>query len=458
MPEHLQTTRHAGGGTRAVLYGLLIAFNALIWILLWAFHWEVSLRAREAEYFGRQLFPIRRQVVPIPVIYAACGLLTLASLALIARDRSNLAARERLRTLLSQILESLEIGVFVFDRKGFLSLANESAHKLLPRIPAGPAEVAYTDVLRGYPDIAALATKALEAGSYVREIEYELGSPDEPCPVRITTLPLRDRQKRASGILLLVSDVREVVAMERQMRAAERLSTLGTLAAALAHEIRNPLEALNLNLELLERSLESPRTRSADGGKRQKYLRVLEDEIARLGGIVDNFLSFARPGQAPVGTVRLDRILQQVVELVDNQARSRKVEIEIDTDGQAMMIEGSEDQLKQAFLNLVINGLEAMPAGGRLSIRAETVDNAGSGGPRRSAVVRIRDTGEGIPAEAMPRLFEPFFSTRPRGTGLGLTIARRVVQEHHGRIGVESSPGAGATFTVELPLAQDRSG
>lgn len=457
MPEHLQTTRHAGGGTRAVLYGLLIAFNALIWILLWAFHWEVSLRAREADYFGRQLFPVRRQVVPIPVIYAACGLLTLASLALIARDRSNLAARERLRTLLSQILESLEIGVFVFDGKGILSLANESAHKLLPRIPPGPAEVAYADALQGYPDIAALVTKALETGSYVRELEYELGSPDEPCPVRVTTLPLRDRQKHASGILLLVSDVREVVAMERQMRAAERLSTLGTLAAALAHEIRNPLEALNLNLELLERSLESPRMRSADAGKRQKYLRVLEDEIARLGGIVENFLSFARPGPAPVGTVRLDRILQQVVELVDNQARSRKVEIEIDTDGQAMMVEGSEDQLKQVFLNLVINGLEAMPAGGRLSIRAETVENAESGGPRRSAVVRIRDTGEGIAAEAMPRLFDPFFSTRPRGTGLGLTIARRVIQEHHGQIGVESSPGAGATFTVELPLAQSRS-
>ncbi len=235
MTEHLHPSRVSGGGTRALLYGMLIAFNLLLWILLWAFHWEVSLRAREAEYFGRQLFPIRRQVVPVPVIYAAFGLVTLASLALIVRDRSSLAARERLRTLLSQILESLEIGVFVFDRNGILSLANESAHKLMPRIPPGQDEVGYPDVLEGYPEIASIVKKAIDSAAYVREMEYDLGSAENPCPVRITTLPLRDRHKRASGILLLINDVREVVAMERQMRAAERLSTLGTLAAALAH-------------------------------------------------------------------------------------------------------------------------------------------------------------------------------------------------------------------------------
>jgi signal transduction histidine kinase len=438
---------------RALLYTLLVAFNALLWLLLWAFHWEISLRAREVQYFGRQLFPIRSQAVPLPVIYTACALLTIASAGVILRDRSNLAVREKLQTLLEQILESLEIGVLVLDKKGFLSLANESARKLLPKIPATNSDVHFLEVLRDYPELREIVRSGLDEGNLVKELEHDLGSAEEPCTVRITTLPLKDRQKRAGGILLLVNDVREVVAMERQMRAAERLSTLGTLAAALAHEIRNPLEAMNLNLELLGRSLEVKRTRATEGDNRQKYVKVLEDEVSRLGWIVENFLSFARPGQPPVTNIRLDEILHRVVELIRNQAKFRRVETELSIDGQAIPVQGSEDQLKQVFLNLIINSLEAMPDGGRLFIRAETACQPSSQGSMRSAIVRIQDSGEGIPPDRIPRLFDPFFSTRPRGTGLGLTIAHRVVREHRGHIRVESKPGNGSVFTVVLPLA-----
>jgi signal transduction histidine kinase len=443
-------TRTESASPRLFLYGLLVAFNAFLWLLLLAFQWEISLRAREVQYFGRYLFPLHSHVVPLPVIYAACAFLSITTVAAVVRDHHNHAMRERLQALLGQILESLEIGVLVVDKSGTLTLANESARKLLSRMPSKPPGSHFLDLLGDYPEIKGIAGAALDGGNYVREVEHSIGPAEDSRAVRVTTLPLKDPQKRTIGTLLLVNDVQEVVAMERQMRAAERLSVLGTLAAALAHEIRNPLEALNLNLELLERNLGAPEGAAGQDEKRQKYLGILKSEISRLSGIVENFLSFARPSRKATNRLHLAEVLKAVTDLVANQAKSRNVEMILVADGSPILVEGSEDQIKQAFLNVIINSLEAMPNGGRLVVSAVSVESSGS--TAATATVRIEDTGEGIPAERMGRLFEPFFSTRAHGTGLGLTIAHRVIQDHGGRIRVESTRGRGTTLTVELPL------
>ena len=443
-------TRTESASPRVFLYGLLVAFNAFLWLLLLAFQWEISLRAREVQYFGRYLFPLHSHVVPLPIIYAACAFLSAATVAAVVRDRNNHAVRERLQALLGQILESLEIGVLVVDKSGQLTLANESARKILSKMPVKPLGSHFLDLLGDYPEIKEIAGAALEGGNYVREVEHSIGPADDARAVRVTTLPLKDLQKRTIGTLVLVNDVQEVVAMERQMRAAERLSVLGTLAAALAHEIRNPLEALNLNLELLERNLGAPESTAGQDEKKRKYLGILESEISRLTGIVENFLSFARPSRKATNRFHLGEVIKGVADLVANQAKSHNVEMVVVADGNPIMVEGSEDQLKQAFLNVIINSLEAMPNGGRLVVSAMSPDSSGSVAPM--ATVRIEDTGEGIPRERVGRLFDPFFSTRPHGTGLGLTIAHRVIQDHGGRIRVESTPGKGTTLTVELPL------
>lgn len=450
MPAQLTSaTRTESASPRVFLYGLLVAFNAFLWLLLLAFQWEISLRAREVQYFGRYLFPLHSHVVPLLVIYAACAFLSVATVAAVVRDRNNHAARERLRALLGQILESLEIGVLVVDKSGRLTLANESVRKLLSRMPVKPLGSHFLDLLGEYSELKEIARSALEGGSYAREVEHSIGPADDSCAVRVTTLPLKDLQKRTIGTLLLVSDVREVVAMERQMRAAERLSVLGTLAAALAHEIRNPLEAMSLNLELLERNLGAPEGTAGQEEKKRKYLGILESETSRLAGIVENFLSFARPSRKATNRMLLGEVLKGVTDLVANQAESRNVQVMLVADGSPIAVEGSEDQLKQAFLNVIINSLEAMPNGGRLIVSVVSPEAAGSAA---TATVRIEDSGEGIPPERMGRLFDPFFSTRAHGTGLGLTIAHRVIQDHGGRIRVESTPGKGTTLTVELPL------
>jgi two-component system nitrogen regulation sensor histidine kinase GlnL len=435
---------------RIFLWTLLGIFNIVLWLLLLAFHWEISIRAREVHYFGTKLFPVG-QAVPLWVIYSACALLTLASAAAILRDWRNLVARERIRVLLFQILDSLSIGVVVLDHQDLLTMANDSARGLLPEIPRGYASLDILKVLENRPTLRDLVQAATKQGSYVLEIEHDLGTPADPWPVRVTTLPLKDPHMRTSGTLLLVHDVREVVRMERQMRTAERLSALGTLAAAMAHEIRNPLEAMDLNLALLERGLAGLQTAAPEEDNTGKYIKILESEIGRLAGIVENFLSFARPSRIQTSELGLNDILRQIVDLLSNQARSRKVRLELSSEGDPKVL-GSEDQLKQAFLNLVINSLEAMPNGGVLGIRTEVAQPQGQQGAKHLAVIRIQDTGVGMPKEQLVRLFDPFFTTRPKGTGLGLTIVHRVIHEHKGDIRVTSIPGEGTTFTVELPL------
>ncbi len=435
---------------RIFLWVLLAVFNALLWLLLLAFHWELSLRSREVSYFGTQLFPLRAQPVPLPYIYAACALLTVASAGAILRDRSNLAARERIRSLLFQILNSLETGVVVLDDRNLLTMANDSARRLLPEIPEDYANHDALELLKSRPRLLEMLRMAAKQGKYSREIEHDLRTPGDPLPVRITTLPLKNLQGRTTGTLLLVHDAGEVLRMERQMRSAERLSALGNLAATMAHEIRNPLEAMDLNLALLERNLAAGPQAMHDAQKTSKYMEVLESEISRLAGIVDNFLSFARPASPAMGEVRVDDLLRRIVDLLANQAHARKVALDLSTE-EDLVVFGSQDQLKQAFLNFFINGLEAMPSGGTLSVHA-AADQTKDGEPRHKAIVRIQDTGTGILPEHLPQLFDPFFTSRPTGTGLGLTIARRVIQEHQGQIIVTSTPGKGSTFEVSLPL------
>lgn len=438
-------------GTRVVLYTLLAAFNASIWLLLAAFQWQISLRAREIAYFDRYLFPIHKQIVPLPVIYVVCALLTVASVLIVFMDRHNVVRREKLRALFGQIIESLDMGVLVLDRSGRLIMVNESGRRLLPGISSAPPDSNFRELLKEHPKVMEMAESALKRGNYAKEVEYSLDSTDSPFVVRLSTVPLRDLHRHIIGTLLLVHDVHEVMEMERQMRRAERLSALGTLAATLAHEIRNPLEAMSLNLELLGRHLEKTEMSPSVQEMKDKYLRILESEISRLVEVTNNFLSFVRPGPPGTKTISLTGVLRQVVELVQNQASARKVKLEIVNHGDRDAVEGSEDQLKQVFLNIILNGLEAMPNGGLLSLRIESPPRSAPPPDDGMIAVRIEDTGEGIPPERLERLFDPFFSGRPYGTGLGLTIAQRIIEAHRGSIKVESEVGKGTRVTVKLP-------
>jgi len=231
-----------------------------------------------------------------------------------------------------------------------------------------------------------------------------------------------------------------ILEIEEQLRRADRLSALGELSAGLAHEIRNPLGSIRGTAEILQDGM-------APSDRRYEFTRTLIAEVDRLNRVVQNFLDFARPKADERNRISVKEALREVAVLTHRQARENSVDVRIEVAKEAA-IPAHPEQLKQAFLNLVLNALQAMPQGGVLVIATlVAADQLG---------IRFADTGQGIPAERLKQIFHPFFTTRRNGTGLGLAITDRIVRGHGGRIEVESREGGGTTFTLWFPLEIQR--
>jgi signal transduction histidine kinase len=241
--------------------------------------------------------------------------------------------------------------------------------------------------------------------------------------------------------------------LEAAMAHEQRLSAMGNLAAGVAHEIKNPLNAISVGLQRLRMEF-TP----ADPERRQEYThftRVVEAEVARLNSIVNQFLTLARPLRLTLADEPLTPILKEVLTVLSPQASAQGVTIAEDLQIADTPVSLDRQQLTQAIMNVLLNAIQAMPEGGTLTIRAETaVPQAGSH-MRADALIRlsITDTGRGIPRENLDRIFEPYFTTKTGGTGLGLALTHRIVLEHHGTIRAENVSGGGARFVIELPVA-----
>lgn len=259
--------------------------------------------------------------------------------------------------------------------------------------------------------------------------------------LRTSASELRHETGRSDGLVILLRDITEVSRLELQLRRADKLAALGTLAAGVAHEVKNPLHALGLNLHLLAEELGSTRPSLEEV---RSYLDILRSEVQRLHRIVENFLRFAKPSIPEVKPLDLNGLVERVLSLVAFEAADHGVTIDIEFDPALETVPGDEGQLAQVFLNLTINALQAMPSGGTLTVITQ----------RRNgwAEAIVKDTGEGIKQEVLPHVFDPYFTTRPGGVGLGLAVVHRIVEGHHGTIDVESEAGKGTMMIVRLPL------
>jgi len=248
----------------------------------------------------------------------------------------------------------------------------------------------------------------------------------------------------------MVERLREHRALEERLHFAERTTALGRLASAVAHEIRNPLNFINLSIDHVRERLHPEEV-----GKREDFDRILinmKAEISRLNRLVGDFLSFGKPMRLHPRLVAVEEVVRDVAALVDHKARDQGIALHVAADEGLPRIVADPELLKTCFLNLMINAVDAMPEGGVLAIALRR--DALEGG--ETLVVTVRDTGQGMSAEDIQSAFEPYFSTKDTGFGLGLALTKKIVSDHGGTIGLESAPGQGTTARIILPLVPER--
>jgi PAS domain S-box-containing protein len=344
------------------------------------------------------------------------------------------------------ILSTMDSGVIAINADGTLSLFNSAAERLTGLRAA---------TLQGKPyqanlphPLASPLRDALEANAPRSQFETSIhGSDGTSVPLVCSTALLRHRDESTHGALIVFSDLTRLKDLEREKRRAERLASFGALASGVAHEIKNPLVAIRTFAELLPE-------RFADVDFREDFSKVVIREIARIDGLVGRLRGIVATAPQQIGEIDIRQPISDTIALLRAQLEHTRTTIHCSFQDSAPFVAVEEAQLKQLFLNLLLNAIEAMGSGGELTIRVTRRESQGS----TWVVTEVSDTGPGIPESLKASIFEPFFTTKPRGSGLGLAICRGIADAHRGTIRAENNPsGPGTAMILEFPAVDQAS-
>ena len=294
------------------------------------------------------------------------------------------------------------------------------------------------------PSIREILQRSLSTGESVLERHLTLpGAPGSEKVIRISTTPSHNADGQPDGVIAVVNNVTPARLLDQNLRKLDRLASIGMLSASMAHEIKNAMVAVKTFVDLLIKKNQDA-----------SLADIVGREMRRIDSIVSQMLRFGGPARPTFGVIHLHQVIEQSLGLVQHHLEGRRINLVRTFQAAPDIVRADAYQLEQAFINLFFNALDAMGANGELNVVTELVPPGGAENPNAPMLrVTVQDTGMGIPQENLDRLFEPFFTTKPHGTGLGLPITRRIVQEHRGVITVASELHKGTTFTLLLPSA-----
>ena len=348
------------------------------------------------------------------------------------------------------LVDNLVNGVVAANQDGLITVFNREAQRIT-RLPQGQALLHPVSTLP--PALAHLLTTTLSRGQGIRDHEISLPlEHGEPIPIRVSSSVFYGHTGKILGAFLVITDLTTVRKLELQVRRTDRLASLGTLAAVMAHEIKNPLVSIKTFTQLLPERYE-------DADFRDTFSSLVGGEVKRIDSIVNQLLRFSRPSKPVLSPTSLHEVLNNALKLIKQQLRTKNIQLAVSFISPTDRINADGDQLSQALINFLLNAVESMPEGGALTVTTTPSPQHEEGGPLPGRAIRvsIQDTGVGIAPENIPHIFDPFFTTKSQGTGLGLSVAHGIIQEHNGTIEIQSEVGQGTTFILSFPLIEEAS-
>ena len=356
---------------------------------------------------------------------------------------------KRLQHYTEKLLTTMGDGLLSVDLQNQVSTINPAAGRMLGLSDGQLKDKRMSSLLHNFSELQAYIQDIIHNPSDRIPQEIHLPTADEDQIILVGASILRDPMDQPQEIILNLHNITALKNLEASMRQAERLAALGTLAAGMAHEIRNPLSSIKTFVQLLPRKLGKP-------GFLEKFQRTVPRELNRINQLVEDLLDLARVPQYRFERIDIKTLLEQTLDVIGEEILANHIHCQCAIENNIPFVSADASQLSKAFHNLLQNAVQAMPTGGELLITARSqpgcsCDENQTLSPNKMLTLVIQDTGPGIPPKDIKNIFNPFFTTKDKGTGLGLAITHKVITEHNGYIDVRSRPGDGSQFIISLP-------
>ena len=380
-----------------------------------------------------------RNTIITAIVLLLIGIAGMVSLFLALGYRSARASLSRVKALSDSLVEHMPVGLVAIDPEERIMVLNETAEQLLGRTPAETVGKPSSEIL---PPACMDMLRALGKEQLIieKELDCAIGE-GSAVPLEVIAAVLRDDERTLIGRIALFRDLSELRHLRNEVERSQRLAAVGSLAAGVAHEIRNPLSSIKGFATYF-------RQRYGGVPDDVKVADIMIQEVDRLNRVITELLEFSRPMALKKKETDLAHLARQVLGTVEGQARDKGITVKADLPPGIPTASIDPDRMTQVFLNLFLNAMAAMDRGGMLSVGIARQDE-------RTLRVSVSDTGTGIRREDLGRVFDPYFTTKPAGTGLGLAIVHRIIEAHGGEIRLQSEPGKGTTFVIVLPVGHE---